>query len=327
MNLGFWAKLERPIMIPAPMSGVTDTVFRRIMLRHGRPDVFFTWFVSCDGLCSPGRDRLLPDLEFDQTERPIVAQVFGSRPETCKRTAELLAERGFDGIDVNAGCPDRNVEKQGAGAVLMRQPELLAEIVAAAKEGAGELPVSIKTRLGYDAIIIDELMAQLLAMTPAAITIHARTRNERYRPPAHWDQIARAVRLAREAGSESLIIGNGDVKTMAQAEARVAETGVDGVMIGRALIGNPWFFDRTRAGETPGRDERIAALLEHTRLFHDVYGANRHFDVLKKHFKAYCGGFRGAKELRVKLMAASSAADVEEIVANHPRERAQPTCH
>ena len=315
MPLGFWSKLPRPFTCLAPMSGVTDVVCRRILARCGRPDVMYTWFVACDGLCSPGREHLLPDLWYDETERPIVAQVFGAHAATYERTAALLAELRFDGIDINCGCPDRAVEKQGAGASLIRQPARLAPLVAATRAGAPHLPISIKTRLGYDRIIIEEWMKRLLDLGPAAIILHARTRDEMSDYPCHWDAVARAVALARAAGTDTLVVGNGDVTSLADARRIAAETGVDGIMIGRGIFGNPWVFSENGPPPEERWRARLRLMVEHTRDYERTYGGKRHFDIMKKFYKAYVSGFPEAKDLRVRLMETHGGAEVEAVLA------------
>ncbi|MDP3958264.1 MAG: tRNA-dihydrouridine synthase family protein, partial [bacterium] len=249
MQKGFWGKLKKPFFALAPMADVTDTAFRALIAEksehgelHGGPDVFWTEFVSVDGLLSPGEDALLKDLEFTDREHPIVAQIFGAKPENFREAAKLIATLGFDGIDINMGCPDRSVEKQGAGANLIKNPKLAQEIIRAAMEGAGSLPVSVKTRIGYHQENLEEWLGILLETRPAAITVHARTRKEMSKVAARWEEVARAAALAK--GTGTLIIGNGDVKDLADAEAKAKETGADGVMLGRAIFGNPWLFNR-----------------------------------------------------------------------------------
>ena len=179
--MNFWEKLNKPIFVLAPMADVTDAAFRRIIAKYGKPDVFWTEFVSADGLTlapEEGRKKLLRDLEYSESERPIVAQFFTSNPENMKKAAELAVELGFDGIDINMGCPDKSVEKQKAGAALIKNPKLAREIIRAAKAGAGSLPVSVKTRLGYNKDELETWLPELLAEEPAVVTIHARTRKE-----------------------------------------------------------------------------------------------------------------------------------------------------
>ncbi len=320
MQTGFWKKLKKPIMALAPMANVTDAAFRRIIAKYGKPDVMFTEFVSCDGLMSPGQKKLLVDFMYTSAERPIVAQIFGSKPENFYRTALLIQELGFDGIDINMGCPDKNVEKQGAGACLMKNIPLAQEIIRATKRGAGKLPVSIKTRIGYNKNSLNEWLPALLETEPAAITIHARTRKEMSSVPANWDVIADAVRIRDQydnSKNKTLILGNGDVKDLADAEAKIKATGADGVMIGRGIFGNPWLFNRKVDYAKISLAEKLRVMVEHTYLFEKLLVEHKSFDIMKKHYKAYVNGFDGAKELRIKLMeGAKTAADVERIVVD-----------
>lgn len=296
------------------MANVTDAAFRQLIVKYGKPDVCFTEFTSCDGLCSAGRESLLIDLKFTESERPIVAQFFGAKPENFYKCAKLAGELGFDGIDINMGCPDRAVEKQGAGAALIKNPSLAKEIIQAAREGAGDLPISAKTRLGYNKIILDEWLPVLLQSDLAAITIHARTRKEMSAVPAHWEEVAKAVKMRDEMGSDTLILGNGDVQDTEEAALKMKETGCDGVMIGRGIFGNPWLFNIERDYRSIELKEKFSVMLEHTALFEKLFQGVKSFDVMKKHYKAYITGFDGAKELRTKLMTARNAAEVESII-------------
>ena len=321
IKYGFWKQLKKPIFALAPMANVTDAAFRRMIATYGKPDVMWTEFVSCDGLCSPGKNTLLHDLQYDESERPIVAQVFGATPDHFYQTALLLQELGFDGIDINMGCPDKNIQKQNAGAKLIQDPELAKRIIAETKRGAGSVPVSVKTRIGYTNNTIDEWLPHILEMEPAAITIHGRTKKEMSDVPAHWDVIAHGVELAeRYYGKKDrpIMLGNGDVQTLNEAFQRVNEYGVDGVMVGRGMFGNPWFFadkDVLRSGKQGGPreillSEKLGVMVEHTELFEALFDGIKQFDVMKKHYKAYVHGFEGARELRIKLMAAHTAEDV-----------------
>lgn len=314
MIQGFWKKLKKPIFTVAPMANVTDVAFRRLLAKYGKPDVMWTEFVSTDGLMSEGRENILIDLKFDKTERPIVAQIFGSKPENFYKTAQLLRELGFDGIDINMGCPDRNVEKQGAGAALMKNPCLAQEIIRETIRGAGKLPVSVKTRIGYSKNQLAEWLPCLLEAEPAAITIHARTRKEISLVPARWEHIAEAVKIRDAAGSKTLILGNGDVGSREDGLRKIKETGADGVMVGRGLFGNPWFF---KPAFTPTIADKLNALVEHVRFFDELLVEHKSFDIMKKHFKAYVAGFKGAKELRIKLMETKNSTEVEKIVREY----------
>ncbi|MEX0934113.1 MAG: tRNA-dihydrouridine synthase [Candidatus Paceibacterota bacterium] len=315
MNKGFWEKLDKPIMALAPLADVTDAPFRSLIAKYGKPDVMFTEFVSADGLCSAGRSVLLKDLIYTQSERPIVAQIFGSKPENIEKAAALVCEHGFDGIDINMGCPDRSVEKQGAGACLIKNKKEAKEIVRAAKRGAGSLPVSVKTRTGYHKDEIESWVGALLEEELAVITIHARTRKEMSKVPARWENVKEAALLAE--GTGTLILGNGDVRDIRHARERAQETGADGIMLGRAIFGNPWLF----AEYTPLLEEKLRVMVEHTNLFEELLGDVKNFAIMKKHYKAYVNGFDGAKELRMELMEAHNAKEVEKLVEDFLKMR------
>lgn len=295
------------------MADVTDAAFRHLIAKTGKPSVMWTEFVSADGLAlapEEGRKKLLLDLKYSEIERPIVAQFFTASPEHMKKAAELACDLGFDGIDINMGCPDRSIEKQGAGAALLKNVKLAREMLRAAKEGAGELPVSIKTRIGYNRPELDTWLSEILKEEPAVVTIHARTRKEMSKVPARWEFVKRAVEIRDEMNSKTLIFGNGDVMNIDEAQKRVEETGCDGVMLGRAIFGNPWLF----AGYIPKLEEKLNTLIEHTKLFEEMLGHTKNFAIMKKHFKAYINGFDGAAELRGKLMETNNAEEVEKII-------------
>lgn len=309
----------------APMADVTDAPFRRIIAKYGKPDVMWTEMVSCDGITHkepkiskrdqqryPARDRLALSFIYDESERPIVAQIFGGNPETFYETAKYLIEQGFDGIDINMGCPDHGINKQNAGANLIKSPELAKEIILATKRGAGNVPVSVKTRIGYNKNEIATWIPAILEAEPAALTIHGRTRKEMSKVPAHWDQIAKCVELAK--GRNTVIIGNGDVKSLEEGRQRAEESGVDGIMIGRGIFGNPWLFNDKIKKENLPLSEVLKVLLEHTRLFEKTFEGKKPFVLMRKHFGSYVGGFLGAKELRMKLMEVESADELEKAI-------------
>ena len=247
-----------------------------------------------------------------------------------EKAAILARELGFDGVDINMGCPDRSIEKQKAGAAAMKDLKLAKEIIAGAMQGANGLPVSVKTRLGYNKDELETLLPALLETDLAAITIHARTRKEMSSVPARWERMKRAVELRNECQGDALtrtrIIGNGDVNGIADAQAKIDETGADGVMLGRAIFGNPWLFadsPRLNLGSTerfdlshlePAGKEKLLVMLEHTKLFEELFAGRKNFAIMKKHYKAYVEGFDGAKELRIKLMEAENFREVERSV-------------
>src|SRR3989344_7191450 len=245
--MDFWQRLPKPFFALAPLANVTDAAFRRVIACYGKPDVFYTEFVSADGLARGNRGVLLHDLLFTEAERPIVAQFFAPPPRHMEEAARLAHELRFDGVDINMGCPDASVEKQGAGACLLKTPELAQELIQAAKQGASGLPVSVKTRLGYSRDTLDTWLPHLLDAHPSAIAVHARTRNELSKVPAQWEAIAHAVEIAK--GSGVRIIGNGGVTDLADARKKALETGCDGVMLGRAIFGNPWLFTEKQPTE------------------------------------------------------------------------------
>ena len=348
MEFGFWKNLKKPFFTIAPMADVTDAAFRRMIATYGKPDVMWTEFVSAEGLMRGGKEALLVDLSFTDAERPIVAQLFGANTETMRGAAKLCASLGFDGIDINMGCPDKAIEKQGAGAAMIKTPDRAREIIRAVKQGiedAGKsIPVSVKTRIGYATNEIATWIHVLLNEDIAALTIHARTRKELSKVPARWEHIKEVVALRDALGKETLIIGNGDIESIHDGIQKAHETGADGVMVGRALFGNPWFFtfkahkqvslitmlrkvgarllqyfgkkNRYWLLNSPqvSKEQRLRALLEHCELFESLLGERKSFAVMRKHFKAYVHGWPGAKELRMKLMQAEHATEVKEIL-------------
>ncbi len=314
----FWQRLNKPFFALAPMSDVTDAVFRSIIAKYGKPDVIWTEFVSADGLCSPGKKKLLVNFKYSEKERPIVAQLFGANPENIKKAVEIVKKLGFDGVDINMGCPDRAVVKQGAGGALIKNYELARKIIEAARLGAGSLPISVKTRVGFfKDSEFDSWISFLLEMDLAAITIHARTVKELSRVPARWDLIKKAVRIRNKMKSGTLIIGNGDVRDLSDARKKIKQSGCDGVMLGRAIFGNPYLFLNSQEFKNrylKSEKQKLNILLEHTKLFDKYFKEKKNFDVMKKHFKAYVSGWEGAKELRIRLMECRNSREVENIL-------------
>ena len=376
--VNFWQSLPRPFFVLAPMANVTDSVFRRMIAKYAKPDVMWTEFVSADGLISPGRKILLHDLKYSEAERPIVAQLFTGHPEAMKKAATLVADLGFDGLDINMGCPDRAVEKQGGGAGMIKNPKDAVAVIEAAREGvrksakckvqsvklqvnqlryplrqgfggqegfvgqemgkinSGGIPVTVKTRLGYNQIDWGWIRTLLEQKLPA-LTIHLRTRKEMSEVPAHWELMPEIVKLRDEVSPETLIIGNGDVNNLVDAIEKTKKYDCDGVMIGRGIFGMPWLFSEIRNSKHEIRDkskiknpksktpkERLKIMVEHTKLFEKTFlpgkrngNGIKNFAVMKKHFKAYVSGWEGAKELRVKLMRTESFKEVNKIVEDY----------
>ena len=321
----FWNKLHKPFFALAPLEDVTDAAFRRLIARYGKPDVMFTEFTSADGIFfadKKGQEKLRAKLLFSDSERPIVAQLFTASPERMKYAAEHVAELGFDGIDVNMGCPDKAVEKSGCGAALIKNPKLARELIRAAGESG--LPVSVKTRIGYLEDELDTWLPELLAENLSAVTIHARTRKEMSDVPARWEHVARAVQIRDSLKSKTLIIGNGDVRDIPDARAKADATGCDGVMLGRAIFGNPFLFSHSvyRCRSQSDRPQecwnvkemKLKALSEHISLFEELLAKTNNYSTLKKHFASYVKGWNGAKELRARLMETENTAEALSIV-------------
>jgi nifR3 family TIM-barrel protein len=320
VQASFWRALPKPFFVLAPMANVTDSVFRKLFAKYGKPDVTWTEFVSADGLVSPGRKILLNDLVYSEGERPIVAQLFTGHPEAMKAAAKLVAELGFDGLDINMGCPDRAVEKQGGGAANIKNPKNAVKVILMAREGVQEaipIPVSVKTRLGYNSVDMGWIRT-LLEMKLPVLTVHLRTRKEMSEVLAHWELMPEIMKMRDEISPETLIIGNGDVVSLEEAVEKTKKYGCDGVMVGRGIFGTPWFFDPEVKVKTPA--ERLKIMVEHAKLFEKTYKGIKNFATMKKHFKAYVSGWDGAKELRVKLMETENAKDVVKVVKEYLKE-------
>ncbi|HXF92061.1 MAG TPA: tRNA-dihydrouridine synthase [Nitrospiraceae bacterium] len=365
--MSFWDSLSRPIIGLAPMDGVTDAAFRKLVAEQGRPDVLFTEFTHVNHICR-GPDFLVETLRYSEVERPIVAQLYGKDPELFYIAAHAVCELGFDGLDINMGCPSRNVASSGCGAGLIRTPALARAIIRAARQGildwsAGQtpeqaglkparadflramniarnghptvprrvIPLSVKTRLGYDCVIVEDWIAHLVEERPAVISVHGRTLRQMYQGEADWNAIARAARIV--SGSGTLLLGNGDVMSMRQVVRRVLESGVHGVLVGRGALGAPWVFrtkDLAKREVWSGQDgadrlsgpldvavsmgERFRVMMAHARQFYALCGPER-FPRMRKHLGWYCKGFPTAAAMRAKMFQASSPADVERIIA------------
>lgn len=309
----FWLSLPKPIMALAPMEDVTDTVFRRIVASASRPDVFFTEFTSVDGLASVGRNEVIHRFTYTEKERPIVAQIWGNMPELFFKAATLIVELGFDGVDINMGCPEKSVLQHNAGAACIDDPTRAAEIIAATKEGAKTIPVSLKTRLGYKKITPDWIPF-LLEQNLDAIAIHGRTAAELSKVPAHWDEIGKAVEVRNQMKKETIILGNGDVVNYADGVEKCKTYGTDGVMIGRGIFHDLWAFDKNGTSQMDNPQELFRMMQKHLELFDQTWGDRKNFAIMKKFFKIYVQGFPHASDLRVQLMEADSPQEVKKIL-------------
>jgi len=294
------------------MDDVTDTAFRQVVAETAAPDLFFTEFASVDGLQSRGRDNVMRKLKFDRPERPLIAQVWGLKPENYLKTARELAGMGFDGIDINMGCPTPVVTKKGACSALINNRALAAEIIAATKEGAGALPVSVKTRIGFKTKVTEDWCGFLLAQDLAALTIHGRTAKEMSKVPNHWDEIAKVAPLRDRLAPETILIGNGDVESCQQGTELAQRCGLDGIMIGRGIFKNPWIFN----GQAHQIDQKrqLKLFVRHIELFEQAWQGKKNPNVLKKFAKMYVNHFEGAVEMRTQIMTAKTLEQLRDIV-------------
>jgi len=345
VHKGFWGKLPRPIIGLSPMDGITDAPFRKMLAKTSKPDVIYTEFVNVEGLAR-GAVNMLDHLIYDKIERPIVAQVYGIETESFYKVALMACYLGFDGIDINMGCPAKKVARRNSGAGLIRVPDQARKIIRIVKKAAddwaegitlekadlrpkiiaalrkihpitesairksrqkGILPVSVKTRTGIDKVIAEDWVKVLLEEEPAVIAMHGRTLKQMYSGEADWDVLGRVAKIVKK--TKTLFLGNGDVKSMEDARQKIRGYGVDGVLVGRTTCGNPWFF----SGHTPTTKEKFKAVIEHSKLFekNPMFHA---FFAMRKHLAWYISGFDGARELRKKLMQTSSSGDVKEIL-------------
>lgn len=315
--MNIWETLKKPIFILAPMEDVTDTVFRQILLQTGRPALFFTEFTNVDGMFSKGSEHVTKRLKFTPQEKPLIAQIWGMNPDNFYKAAKQLVEMGFDGIDLNMGCPQHDVTSHGACSALIKNHTLATEIIRATQEGAGDLPVSVKTRIGFGTIQTEEWIGFLLTHNLAALTVHGRTVREMSKVPAHWDEIGKAAKLRNDLGLDTLIIGNGDVMSVAEGEEKAKQHGLDGIMIGRGIFHNAWLFNPAIDPSTKTLKERLEILYKHVSLYNETWGNDKHYPTLKKYFKIYLSGFDGAAEIRGKFMETNTPEEALHIAREY----------
>lgn len=335
--------LAYPVIGLSPMDGVTDSAYRYITKKYGNPDIIFTEFTNVIGLSLAGHN-VIKDFHYDNSQKPIVAQIYGKEPEYFYHAAKIACELDFTAVDINMGCPAKNVASSGSGAALIKTPELAKEIIAATKEGVKhwvengeltgipdktrkavnllksdigvkidkrkEIPVSVKTRIGYSEPITEWWIQELESESPAWITLHGRTLKQMYTGEANWLEIKKAVEI-----TDIPILANGDVKTYDDYKRILEITGAYGALIGRGSYGNPWIFKGKNYEDVEIKD-KINVLIEHTKKFVEINSDPKAFVQMRKHFGWYIKGFDGAKEIREKLMRASSVEDVETIVSS-----------
>jgi nifR3 family TIM-barrel protein len=302
------------------MEDVTDTAFREVVLKTaatGKLHLLFSEFTSVEGMCHPvGHDKVKHRLKINESEQillkekniKLIAQIWGKDPEKYYKTAQFIAnETDFDAIDINMGCPVKNVVKNGCCSALITQPELAKEIILATRE-ATNLPLSVKTRIGFKQVVTESWISHLLNTPIDALTIHGRIQKQMSEGEADWNEIAKAVKLRDELAPHIKIIGNGDVDSYQEGLEKCKEFGVDGVMIGRGIFKNPWFFHPDK--KDIAMEEKIELMKEHTRLFDKTWGDSKNFAILRRFFKIYTNGFHGASSLRNDLMSTRNAEEV-----------------
>ncbi len=293
------------------MEGVTDSVFRQILSDIGKPDLFFTEFLNVEGFCSKGKERVTHRVEFSRREKPLVVQLWGNVPEYYGETIKCVKKLRPDGIDINIGCSVRDVLSGGRGSALINDKNLVKEIIDVVKRESGNIPVSVKTRLGYDAIDIEGWIGFLLEQDLDMITIHGRISKDGYSVPSKWDEIGRCVELKNKISPDTLIIGNGDIKSLEQGKEYVKKYGVDGFMVGRAILNNPWLFS---GREEIQKKERLNTLVKHLKLFKKVWKGSKPFNSQKKYIKAYISGFDDVNNLRKELMNCNTVEEALSII-------------
>lgn len=306
---------KRPFFSLAPMEAVTDTIFRRVVEKAGAPDVYFTEFTNASSMIHPkAKFSVQGRLAVAENETQPVAQIWGSRPEDIAGAAKLLPDMGYRAVDLNMGCPDPTVVKNGAGSDLIRHQDLAAQLVSAAKESG--LPVSVKTRLGfYDPMEFRDWLPVILQQDVAVLTVHLRSRKEMSKAPAHFELIDEIVAMRDAIAPNTLLQINGDIKSRAEGEALAkAHPGVDGIMIGRGIFENPYAFEESPRQHT--LEESIALLKLQLDLFDEVNATvtPKHFEALKRYFKIYLRGFAHASALRQMLMETHATDEVREVL-------------
>ncbi|EKE04940.1 MAG: dihydrouridine synthase dus [uncultured bacterium] len=311
--INFWKKLPRPFTALAPMEDVTDFIFREIVATElPRPDVMFTEFTNVEALNSEGFDKTIHRFKFSEAQRPIVAQIWGMKSENYYKTAKLIVKLGFDGIDINMGCPDKAVVKIGACSALINNHPLAKKIIKATKKGAGNLPVSVKTRIGLTKVVTQKWITFLLEQKLDAITIHGRTSKQMSDVPTNWNEIKKIVEIKNKISPETIIIGNGGIKNYGDGIKKSKKYGADGAMIATGVLKNPWAFEKKNTKHT--LEENIEILVKHLNLYKNTSDVKKRYDVLKKFFKMYINNTIGASTLRAKLMATKTIDKALEIL-------------
>jgi tRNA-dihydrouridine synthase len=302
----FLDKLPKPFFALAPMDDVTDTVFRQIIADLAKPDLFFTEFVNVDGLQSPGRVKLIHKLLLTDKEKPVIAQIWGLKPDNYYKTTKDLIKMGFAGVDINMGCPVKTVVKNGACAALINNKELAGDIIDAVKEAAGPFPVSVKTRVGFTTVDLSWL-EHLLNKKLDLLSIHTRTAAQMSKVPAEWSLLDPIREMRGSLSPQTLLVGNGDVETLQEAEELAKKHKLDGIMIGRGIFNDPLIFSNASPWKDWTAQMKIDLFKKHIELHIQTYkDGERRFETLRKFCKVYINGFDGAADLRAKFMETSN---------------------
>ena len=320
MSNNIWQKLQeskKPFFVLAPMDDVTDTVFRQIVVKHAPADLMMTEFANADGWCSPGKKAIAKRLKKTPAEKPLIAQIWGIEPQHYYKMAQDMVELGFDGVDINMGCPVKEIIKKGACSALIENQPLANEIILATQEGlSGKIPLSVKTRIGFNNIDTENWISFLLNHNLNALIVHGRTKKDQSKVPAKWQEIKKAVELRNKLSPHTIIVGNGDVLTKQEGLDRAKESGVDGIMVGRGIFQNLFVFSDNQ--QTKDLSDMLVILKEHVLLHQKTWGKNGEyrFEPLKKFVKMYVHGFANAAEVRANLMQAKSHAELINSIDN-----------
>ena len=315
--MNIWKQLKsskQPFYVLAPMDDVTDTVFRQIVAKHAPADLMMTEFANADGYCSPGKQAISSRLKYEPIEGPVIAQIWGIDPKNYLMMAKDIKAMGFAGIDINMGCPVKDMIKKGACSAMIQNPSLAADVIAATKEGAGSLPVSVKTRIGFDDIDTENWIGFLLEQKLDALIVHGRTRKEMSKVPAHWEEVAKSVQLRDNISPDTVIVGNGDVMSRLEGDTRARETGADGIMIGRGIFHDLFVFSDTTSEHTQA--QMLAIMADHIKLHIATWGDNKSYEPLKKFYKLYINNFAGSAKLRAQFMETKNTKEALKLIEN-----------
>jgi tRNA-dihydrouridine synthase len=314
----FWQTLPKPFFAQSPMEDAADSVFRQMLAICGAPDVYFTEFVSVEALTSAGIHSAQTRLFHTKKEQPIIAQFWGNTPDHYVDAVKTAKKMNFSGIDINMGCPVRDVVGKGYCSGLIQNPDLAAKLIQTTQKAAGnDLSVSVKTRIGYKAIEIEKWIGFLLSFHLDALSIHLRTTKEQSLVPAHWKEMGKIIALRDKISPQTVIIGNGDIQNREDGLQKAKKYNVDGIMIGRGLLHDLWALAPASVRERVTTKEKLARLIDHIKLFEKTWKRVKSYHVVRKHFKAYIHGVEGASHLRARLMEFQDAKETIKFLSTY----------